>query len=108
MKCIWKSCNIKWIAKSITQLECICKQDIQLAAANDDDDDEVVKYIQATGLNLIPVNDDNEATPVPANSDDQEDDVEESNDDQTAGVVPPLPAGNNRTLCGMHQLSTVN
>jgi len=57
-KCIWKSQDIRWIAKSIMQLEHIHDQDAKQPSDDDDDDvNTVAKYVQATGVNLIPAND---------------------------------------------------
>jgi len=50
---IWKSCDIKWIAKSIVQLKCIREQDAKLPIANEDNEDAVDKYIQATRVTLV-------------------------------------------------------
>jgi len=68
--------DIKWIAKSIQQLKHTCEQDTKPHNDEDDGDDKVKKYIQATVMNLIPNDDDNNNAPAP---NDQEDKAEEAN-----------------------------
>jgi len=112
-KHIWQLRNIKWITNSIEQLKRICAQDAKPHGNKDDEDDAVEKYVQATRVNLIPAND-NEDDNTPA-ADDQEDEGEEANVNDDDGIndeegVQPAtaepPATHNKTLRTMHQLST--
>jgi len=84
-KCMWRSCDIKWIAKSIKQLKCIHKQDAKPPTTNDHDDNEVEKYVQAMGVNLIPAKDDDETAPAK-----QDNEVEDTVADNGNDSLPRL------------------
>jgi len=65
-KCIWKSHDIKWIETSIKHLEHIHEKDAKPPISDKDDNkDTVLNYVQATGINLIPADNDNKAAPSP-------------------------------------------
>jgi len=104
MKHIWKSRDIKWIATSIKHLKRIRETDAKLPISDkDDDDDAVLNYVQATGINLIPADDEDDAAPTPAHQDDDADSTDE--EVQPVAVAQP-PASCDKTLHAMRQLST--
>jgi len=104
-KHIWWLHDLKWIARSIKQLRCICEQDAKLPGNNDNDNNAVAKYVQATGVNLILADSSDNNVPAPADQEDGVGNTDDEDDRAQQVAVLPHPACS-KTLRAMQQLST--
>jgi len=106
-QCIWKSRDVKWIAKSIIALE-EPKPMTSLSNANDNDNEDVHAWAQTHGINLI-LDDKNNANAVapPADLDDKEDyDAINEDDNDGTAIMQPMPATQAKMLCAMQITTT--
>jgi len=90
-KHIWKSCNVKWIAASLTHLE-LCEE--QICKPKMDNKDNEVQYVRSMGVNLIPYDEDEVIANLNDDKDMEDAEAAEAAADTTS-VAHPTP---NKTI----------